>query len=56
MAPKRCGHLRGKSLVGADDMISRLRAALDARDAALVMARTDAIAVEGFEAMARAEA
>ena len=57
VAPKRCGHLRGKSLVGADDMISRLRAALDARDAALVMARTDAIAVEGFEAaLARAEA
>lgn len=57
VAPKRCGHLRGKSLVGADDMISRLRAALDARDAALVMARTDAIAVEGFEAaLERAEA
>ena len=57
VAPKRCGHLGGKSLVGADDMISRLRAALDARDAALVMARTDAIAVEGFEAaLARAEA
>lgn len=57
VAPKRCGHLGGKSLVGVDDMIARLRAALDARDAALVMARTDAIAVEGFEAaLDRAEA
>jgi len=57
VAPKRCGHLGGKQLVGVADMGSRLRAALDARDAALVMARTDAIAVEGLDAaLERAEA
>lgn len=57
VAPKRCGHLGGKQLVGVADMVSRLRAALDARDAALVMARTDAIAVEGLDAaLERAEA
>ncbi|MCB1632490.1 MAG: isocitrate lyase/PEP mutase family protein [Sinobacteraceae bacterium] len=56
VVPKRCGHLGGKSLVPVGDMISRLRAALDARHHALVMARTDAIGVEGFEAaLERAE-
>jgi 2-methylisocitrate lyase-like PEP mutase family enzyme len=48
--PKRCGHLQGKALVGVDEMVGKLHAALDARDDTLVMARTDAIAVEGFEA------
>jgi 2-methylisocitrate lyase-like PEP mutase family enzyme len=49
--PKRCGHLDGKALIPADEMCGKLRAALDARRAAetLVIARTDAIAVEGFE-------
>jgi 2-methylisocitrate lyase-like PEP mutase family enzyme len=55
--PKRCGHLSGKTLVGKGEMVGKLHAALDARDAALVIARTDAIAVEGFDAaMDRAEA
>jgi 2-methylisocitrate lyase-like PEP mutase family enzyme len=51
-APKRCGHLAGKALVGAAEMQGKIRAALDARgsDATLVIARTDAIAVEGIEA------
>lgn len=51
-SPKRCGHLAGKALVGAAEMRGKIRAALDARasDATLVIARTDAIAVEGIEA------
>jgi len=56
--PKRCGHLAGKSLVSALEMVGKIKAALDARrsDATLIIARTDAIAVEGFEAaLARAE-
>ncbi len=57
--PKRCGHLRGKTLIPREEMAGKLRAAADAREAGgpLVIARTDAIAVEGFEtAMDRAEA
>lgn len=50
--PKRCGHLDGKSLIPAVEMAGKLRAACDARasDGTLIIARTDAIAVEGFEA------
>jgi methylisocitrate lyase len=46
---KRCGHRPGKELVQADEMVDRIRAAVDARadDAFVVMARTDAHAVEG---------
>src|SRR5712691_7917046 len=49
--PKRCGHLDGKVLISADEMTGKIRAALDARRSheTLVVARTDAIAVEGFE-------
>jgi 2-methylisocitrate lyase-like PEP mutase family enzyme len=57
--PKRCGHLSGKSLVSTDHMRGKLMAALDARHSkeTLILARTDAIAVEGFEAaMERAQA
>lgn len=56
--PKRCGHLRGKSVIPAEEMAGKVRAACDARrnSNTLVIARTDAIAVEGFErAMERAE-
>jgi methylisocitrate lyase len=50
--PKRCGHLSGKSLVPADEMCAKLRAAAAARrDPALVIvARTDAPGVDGLEA------
>jgi len=50
--PKRCGHLAGKTLVSAGEMRGKIRAALDARadDGTLIIARTDAIAVEGIEA------
>jgi 2-methylisocitrate lyase-like PEP mutase family enzyme len=57
--PKRCGHLAGKTLVSTQEMCGKLRAALDARhsDETLIMARTDAVAVEGIEAaFERAEA
>ena len=50
--PKRCGHLAGKQLVPAAEMVAKIHAAVDARRDAdfVVIARTDAIAVEGFEA------
>ena len=50
--PKRCGHLAGKQLVPVEEMTAKLRAAADARvDADFVLiARTDAVAVEGFDA------
>lgn len=57
--PKRCGHLAGKSLVSSAEMQGKLRAALDARHSSdtLILARTDAVAVEGVEAaFERAEA
>lgn len=47
--PKRCGHLRDKVLISADEMVGKLHAALDARQSkdTLIIARTDAVAVEG---------
>jgi 2-methylisocitrate lyase-like PEP mutase family enzyme len=57
--PKRCGHLEGKALVPVAEMQGKLSAALDARASAdtLVIARTDAVAVEGLDgALERAEA
>lgn len=57
--PKRCGHLDGKSVIPVAEMCGKLKAALDARKASdtLILARTDALAVEGWEAaMERAEA
>ena len=50
--PKRCGHLEGKSLVSRQEMIGKIHAAVDARRSAatLIVARTDAVAVEGFDA------
>jgi len=57
--PKRCGHLDGKTLVSVGEMLGKLKAAQDARvdPATVLVARTDAIAVDGFEAgMERAHA
>ena len=50
--PKRCGHLRDKTLIGASEMAGKIAAMADARrsDETLIIARTDAIAVEGFTA------
>jgi 2-methylisocitrate lyase-like PEP mutase family enzyme len=56
--PKRCGHFAGKELIPAAEMVGKVKAAVDARSSAgcLVIARTDARAVEGLEAaIARAE-
>jgi len=51
-SPKRCGHLAGKSMVGTTEMVGKLKAALDARhdDQTLIVARTDAIAIDGIDA------
>lgn len=56
--PKRCGHLDEKTLIGTAEMAGKIRAALDAREGdCLVIARTDAVAVEGLEpALERAAA
>lgn len=57
--PKRCGHLDGKTLVGVDAMVRRIRAAVAARrdPAFVICARTDARGPEGLEAaIARARA
>jgi 2-methylisocitrate lyase-like PEP mutase family enzyme len=55
--PKRCGHLDDKALIPAQEMAGKVKAAVDARTSrdTLIIARTDAVTVEGFEgAMARA--
>ena len=52
VSPKRCGHTRGKHVVGRDQAVTRIRAACDARDEGadiLILARTDARATEGLE-------
>ncbi|MGE0800902.1 MAG: oxaloacetate decarboxylase [Lautropia sp.] len=51
LAPKRCGHMRGKELVEADEMAKKIEAALKARRDPdfIINARTDAIATEGIE-------
>lgn len=48
--PKRCGHMAGKAIVGVEEMAGKLKAALDARQVdTMIMARTDAIATDGFQ-------
>jgi 2-methylisocitrate lyase-like PEP mutase family enzyme len=57
--PKRCGHLSDKSLIPPGEMVGKIAAMADARasDETLIIARTDAVAVEGFDAaLDRAEA
>jgi 2-methylisocitrate lyase-like PEP mutase family enzyme len=60
LAPKRCGHTRGKDVVSRGEALARIRAAVDARDEGagiLILARTDAAAVHGLdEAIERAQA
>lgn len=50
--PKRCGHLEGKSLVSRAEMVHKIKVAKDSvsDDDLVIIARTDAIAVEGFDA------
>jgi 2-methylisocitrate lyase-like PEP mutase family enzyme len=49
--PKRCGHLDDKTLIPAPEMAGKIKAAVDARRSpdTMIIARTDAVAVEGFE-------
>ena len=57
-SPKRCGHMQGKTVISAAEMVGKIKAALDARvsDETLLFARTDALGVNGFEdAMDRAQ-
>ncbi|MBO9508199.1 isocitrate lyase/PEP mutase family protein [Thalassospira sp. A3_1] len=58
LAPKRCGHTKGKEVVGRDEAFDRIKAAVDARDAGadiLILARTDARHQHGLsEAIDRA--
>jgi methylisocitrate lyase len=59
VSAKRCGHRPGKELVSAEEMVDRIKAAVDARtdEQFVIMARTDALANEGLEAAsARAQA
>ncbi|VTU26331.1 isocitrate lyase/PEP mutase family protein [Variovorax sp. PBL-E5] len=52
VSPKRCGHFSGKEVIGTAEMLGKIKAAVDARHDPdlLIMARTDAAAVHGFEA------
>ncbi|MDM0088555.1 MULTISPECIES: isocitrate lyase/PEP mutase family protein [unclassified Variovorax] len=52
VAPKRCGHFSGKDVIGTDEAVGKIEAAADARQDPdlLILARTDACAVHGFEA------
>jgi 2-methylisocitrate lyase-like PEP mutase family enzyme len=52
VAPKRCGHFSGKDVVSTEEAVSKIKAAADARQDSdlLILARTDACAVHGFEA------
>lgn len=58
VAAKRCGHRPGKAIVSKEEMADRIKAAVDARsDDFVIMARTDALAVEGMDsAIERAQA
>ena len=52
VAPKRCGHLAGKRVIPAQQMVGKIKAACDARhdDDLVIVARTDVLAIEGMEA------
>ncbi len=52
VAPKRCGHFNGKDVISTQEAVDKIKAAVDARRDSdlLIMARTDAAAVHGFEA------
>lgn len=52
VAQKRCGHRPNKAIVSLDEMVDRVKSAVDARsdDDFVIMARTDALAVEGMDA------
>src|SRR5215210_4382472 len=51
VSPKKCGHMEGKEVIGASEMVEKVRAAVEARDSEdfLIIGRTDARAVEGMD-------
>jgi methylisocitrate lyase len=51
MSPKRCGHMSGKQVIPCDEMVAKIKAAVDARvdQDLLIMARTDALAMNGID-------
>lgn len=53
VAPKRCGHLAGKRVIPAQEMVGKIKAACDARrdQDLVIIARTDVLAIEGMEAV-----
>lgn len=54
--PKKCGHFSGKDVVGVGEIVSKIKAAVDTRDHLLVVARTDARAINGLgDAIERAQ-
>jgi 2-methylisocitrate lyase-like PEP mutase family enzyme len=52
VSPKKCGHFAGKEVISADEMVGKVHAAVDARvdEDLMIVARTDALAIEGLEA------
>ena len=52
VSPKRCGHMAGKEVIAASEMVEKVRAAVEARRSAelVIIARTDARAIEGLDA------
>ncbi len=52
VSPKRCGHFNGKEVISTEEMLGKIKAAVDARrdPDTLILARTDACATQGFEA------
>jgi methylisocitrate lyase len=49
--PKRCGHMEGKQVIATDEMVAKIKAAIDARtdEDLMIMARTDSLAVYGID-------
>ncbi|MDG6905231.1 MAG: isocitrate lyase/phosphoenolpyruvate mutase family protein [Nitrososphaerota archaeon] len=47
--PKRCGHLQGKEVIPANEMVSKVKAAVSSRKDSLIIARTDALSVSGLD-------
>jgi carboxyvinyl-carboxyphosphonate phosphorylmutase len=50
--PKRCGHMEGKQIISTEEMVAKIKAAVDARvdQDLVIMARTDAVAISGIDA------
>lgn len=49
VSPKRCGHFEGKDVISSEEMVYKIKAARDADNDVVIIARTDSIAVNGFE-------